>query len=341
MPTIKEKIGCWLHERWKTEIALSPRLSRLLNIRWTDLCNRHEQLAKGVGDSRICLWKESSFLTVARFFPHVGGRLMRHCLKEWPVSFVNPFESKRNLSDPRISIILPVGGKDRIRQFQYVLSAFFGQTSSHMEIIVVEHAEDQSFRELCPQSVKYIFLPRAGNQQFNKSLAMNTGVRNAKAPYVLLHDSDVIPPAAYIGEVLKRLDEGWDAFRPMLFLFLLGKAETDNIGSRSMDNLPAKIDLVHTNFPGVSSALKKDIYEMIGGHDEQFEGWGGEDSEFLDRLRTKHLFPGSYLPGLHLWHAASPKKATGDRNNDLMQRLSAIPVSDRIRLLNEAYNKKR
>jgi len=60
--------------------------------------------------------------------------------------------------------------------------------------------------------------------------------------------------------------------------------------------------------------------------------------EFLDRLKTLRLFPGSYLPGIHLWHATSPKKATGDRNNDLMQKLAAIPVPERIRSLREKYN---
>ena len=81
-------------------------------------------------------------------------------------------------------------------------------------------------------------------------------------------------------------------------------------------HLPGTVESVLQNFP-LSTAVTKLAFKRIGGCDEQFEGWGGEDLEFLDRLKVTKLFPGSYAPGVHLWHAPAPKKESGDRNLDL------------------------
>jgi GT2 family glycosyltransferase len=87
------------------------------------------------------------------------------------------------------------------------------------------------------------------------------------------------------------------------------------------------------NFAGGSCAVRRDVYEAIGGHDEDFVGWGGEDVEFLDRLETRNVFRGAWMPAIHLWHPPAPSKITGDRNSALMADKGAIPPLQRIEAL--------
>ena len=60
---------------------------------------------------------------------------------------------------------------------------------------------------------------------------------------------------------------------------------------------------------GGSIVARRDAYDAIGGFDESFVGWGGEDNDFFDRaafLGGVHRF--AYMPILHLHHAPQPGK---------------------------------
>ncbi|MCC7096261.1 MAG: hypothetical protein IT472_03660 [Thermomonas sp.] len=80
-------------------------------------------------------------------------------------------------------------------------------------------------------------------------------------------------------------------------------------------------------------AVRKTTYWAIGGHDEDYAGWGGEDTEFLDRLRTRRISEAGWLPLLHVWHAAAPNKASGDRNHRLHEAKMRTSSATRIQAL--------
>jgi N-terminal domain of galactosyltransferase/Glycosyl transferase family 2 len=335
-PSLKQKLGCWLNERWRTELCLlSDRYASRLPAQWPDLCNRHERVTKTDAGARVCNWTDSSFLTVTRFFPEVGGRLLRSCLREWPLNLVPAAQAANPSANPKISVVIPVGGADRVAIFRCVLAGFLGQTCRDFEIIAVEHGSEPLYRAACPEWVKYVFLAKESGRHFNKSMAMNAGVRLASAPNVLLHDADVIPPAAYLDNILSRLNRGWEAIRPLRFVFLLERDDTESFIKSGGSVLPTRVAFVHQNNPGLSTALSKKSYKRIGGHDERFWGWGGEDLEFLDRLRIARLEPGAYAPALHLWHPPAVKKASGERNDCLLQEIRRVPVHERIEALHE------
>lgn len=70
---------------------------------------------------------------------------------------------------------------------------------------------------------------------------------------------------------------------------------------------------------GTSAAfvLTRAIFEAVGGFDERFVGWGGEDNAF--RRTVKRRFGVRRYPSLafHLWH---PRSERGERNRELMRR---------------------
>jgi GT2 family glycosyltransferase len=80
--------------------------------------------------------------------------------------------------------------------------------------------------------------------------------------------------------------------------------------------------------------ITRQAYQQIGGFDENFIGWGGEDNEFWERALTRNAWPWGFLPLLHLWHEAQPGK---DRENphgaSRYRDLSRIPPGERIRTL--------
>jgi hypothetical protein len=85
---------------------------------------------------------------------------------------------------------------------------------------------------------------------------------------------------------------------------------------------------------GGSMAIRADTYRAIGGMDETFVGWGGEDNEFWDRCLTRPTWIWGYEPIVHLWHPSQPHKLRSDNPNlARAKELMAQPADRRIAAL--------
>jgi hypothetical protein len=324
--TLRKKIGCWLHERWRMEAVLRmPNLARRAGLDWLDLCNRHECLVRGAGVGRICDWSDSSLLTACRTFPRLGGRLLQHVARE------HPFSLQPQAGVPAVSAIVPVRGTDRFQALAFVATALRAVGGSAAEVLLCEHDETPRLEGDWPEGVRHVFVPAAVGEAFNKSKALNAGALAARHPVLLLHDADVWPPEDYVAKCLDFMArEGWEAVRPIRFLFLLDAESSSRvIASASVQDV-RDVAQVQQNNPGLSAFVRKDVYLEIGGHDERFTGWGWEDVEFLDRLKTRRLYPGSFLPAVHLWHDVPPAKKMRNWNRDRLADILREPVGARI-----------
>lgn len=329
---LKSRLNAWRYERKDLELAIHPLWRRLGLRSWVDLTNRNEGLLPGSApDARVCDAVDSSFLSVARLFPRTGARLMRYVL-----GLTRPIladvETLRVEEDPEVSVILPVAGVDRLELLQVVLRSFAGQMGVCLEVIVVEHAPVPATQAHLPESVRYLQVPRVEGEGFNKSKAMNAAVRLARAPVVLLHDADVVVPSDYVRGVAQRLNEGWEGIKPMRYVFFLDEKNLPLVQQERFEEIN-EIEWVQQHNPGISTACRTDVYWAIGGHDERFEGWGGEDNEFLDRLKMRRFFKGGYTWGLHLWHPPAPKKQSGHRNAELAAQIRSVAPEARIERL--------
>jgi len=224
---------------------------------------------------------------------------------------------------------VPVGGKGRLHSFPDVLESIFGQRDVAFEVIVVEQSETPLHRRLVPPGAKYIQIDGLQVNGYNKCACLNAGVRASVAPYVLLHDGDIVVTADYLREIVRRLDAGFEAVQPVRFLFYLGEKDTLRYIDSGGSKLPARVAEVRQNFAGGSVALRRDAFWAIGGMDEAFAGWGQEDVEFQDRLRTLHVFRGRFAPAMHLWHP-DIRHSVGRANRRLSEELSALDPSVRI-----------
>ena len=327
LATFKSQLGCWLNERWKTErCILFPA-----RYQWLDLCNRHEVLTgDDVSGGRVCQWRDSAHLTVSRIFPDVGTRLLLHCLRQWPLRLNYDSPAKRS-DEPEASVLIAIGGVDRLRQFRTVLASLRGQSHGSMEILVVEQSLTPELEQSLPSDIRYLHDRQEVGVEFNKSRALNVAARAAQGRYFLIHDADYVVPRDYVTECCRVLKQV-DGVRPSRFNFHLNQSSTEFFTSQHrMPEAPVSEFVVQNN--PTPMALRAKSYWDIGGHDESFIGWGGEDVEFLSRLRTLTMSEGGWMPTIHLWHPPAPRKASGHRNQQQQDELLATDPQVRIERL--------
>jgi GT2 family glycosyltransferase len=57
--------------------------------------------------------------------------------------------------------------------------------------------------------------------------------------------------------------------------------------------------------PGCCVWVRTSAFHRIGGMDERFEGWGGEDNDFAYRMDINSAFDSYHDPLLHMYHPSS------------------------------------
>jgi hypothetical protein len=312
-----------------------PRYYRQLFLegKWKEVRNRQDNLelsSDGLGVRYLGKWTSS--LWACEVYPHVGRALMRQALREWPIRFST---STIPTEKPDVSFVIPFRGKDRLPLLQRVVQSVLGQRDISVECIVVEQGSRRDAEGL-PPCVRYIHLPCPDDPEgWHKSWAFNVGVSEARADIVICHDADILVPFRYGWRTSRRLrKDGYEVSHPQRFLFRLNPKDTIHVvkHGRVPDTAP---EAVWQNWKGGTLAIRRDAYFRIGGFDERFVDWGGEDDEFFDRCRVLKQYDFGYLPFIHLWHEPQPTKSSPvrDRNLNLLAKLLQIPPEERIREL--------
>jgi GT2 family glycosyltransferase len=168
-----------------------------------------------------------------------------------------------------------------------------------------------------------------------RSWTLNVGARFAKGRVIVFHDSDMLVPDAYAAELWHRHSEGFEVINVKRFIFYLPENGSKGIQTTRRLGFDEPPEAVVQNLEaGGSLAMDRDAFFAIGGYDEGFVGWGGEDNEFWERAQTRQVWPYGYLPIVHLWHPAQPRKQDPSHpNSGLQAERSAQDPRQRIREL--------
>jgi hypothetical protein len=159
------------------------------------------------------------------------------------------------------------------------------------------------------------------------------GAREARSPVLLLHDNDMLVPRGYARRILQRIDNGYAVVNPKRFIFYLHPQHSQAVLTQRAPYDEQAADYIVQNLEaGGSMAITAEAYNLVGGMDEEFRGWGGEDNEFWDRCLTLPTWIWGYEPIVHLWHRSQPLKGEGhnpniERAHTLMRR----PAQERIK----------
>lgn len=330
-PTLKQQLGCWLYERWQLELALRfPSLASSLGCGKFAACNRHERVRKQSLGGYECDWRFTSELTACRFFPLLGRRLLDACFQEWPLRFSSNICIQEQ---PAVSFLVAVRGTNRLPQFKAVLSSLMGQRDCPVEIIVVEQSHVREFVEHIPEGVRYVHTSEfPSGMPFNKSWALNVAARHASGRYLVIHDADMVVPCDYASRIREVLDAGFDAMLLPRFLFYLNEDDSRRFLEKYDGSRIESCGRVVQNNP-TPIAIRAETFWKIGGMDESFFGWGGEDDEFVDRLSGQRFYRGMCFPMIHLWHEEAPKTFK-QANEGIYHTRIKLPVGERIRELN-------
>lgn len=182
---------------------------------------------------------------------------------------------------------------ERKQALEFTLRRFKNYFPS-IEIIIAE--QDSESRLVLDKSpnVNHLFIYNSG--LFNKSWAFNCAVKNTDKDIFVFADADIfLDKEGYI-ECFEAIKD-FDAITP-------NKVEISNV--RIDEDAEDQVQFLNPRklytFAGGLLIMTRDAFESIGGWDERFEGWGGEDDAMshviFNRLKTKTF----NLPNYHIDH---------------------------------------
>lgn len=182
------------------------------------------------------------------------------------------------------------------------------------ELVVVEADEKRSpwiEQEIDSPTIQYIHLPQSG--VFHKTKALNLGLTLSKGQFVTPFDVDLIPIGNTLLQHLKMagltpyfLVTGYRVMSSSLSIDidnLAPEIEHSSIAPEDMQTALWK-QLLHKERFGVVPLFNQSRLREIGGWDETFVGWGGEDQDIIERYLDggRFLCRSPELVYLHLSH---------------------------------------
>lgn len=324
---MREWLGVWIKDRWRYERALRGR-----GYRYLELANRSELLSPapdGIGVK--CCWEFTSQLHAPSVHRNLAQRLLQRCLIDAPIERAN--QSLAISDHPAISVLIGHRGLERLPLLLSTLQSIAAQAEIAFECIVIEQDSEPQVSHYLPAWVRYLHSPPVeAGAPYNRSRAFNVGAKHAKAPLLLLHDNDMLVPRHYLRRIFEKSNCGYHVINPKRFVFYLSERHTAAVldGSASFDEYPAE-SIVQNLEAGGSMAISNSAFWEIGGMDECFVGWGGEDNELWDRCQSLPCWIWGYDPIVHLWHPSQPLKGVSG-NPNLLRAQQRMNISRQERI---------
>lgn len=170
--------------------------------------------------------------------------------------------------------------------------------------------------------------PHAG---FRLAQCRNEGVAATQAEYLLFIDGDLIVPPTFVADHLRHRRPGWALAGDSAYLDEATSREIDQQAVARGDcwrcppgaetrRIRAKarraklyVLLRHPRRPslkGGNIAMWRDDYVRVNGYDQNFVGWGLEETDLQWRLRKAGVRIGSSMSWTHTYHLWHPRHAT-------------------------------
>lgn len=203
-----------------------------------------------------------------------------------------------------ISVVVGFRNRDLERVKRY-LDSLASQSFKDFELIFLDYGSEETIAKSVEQLVnsypftRYIYNHTIGFP-WNRSHALNTGIRLAKGEYILFSDIDLIYSNDFLDKINTKVDTNSQLYQQVYWL-------PENY--RDWDNLtnkPTNFNFSLDGSRGGVHVVQKTILEKINGYDEYFCFWGLEDNDLFMRLKSEGLMeewlPLNQSPVYHQWH---------------------------------------
>lgn len=237
---------------------------------------------------------------------------------------------------PTVSVI--VSTYNRPDTLKVVLLALANQDTDDFEVIVADDGSDpatrnqvEELRSKLPFHLAYVWQVDDG---FRLSMIRNKAVIVARGDYLIFIDGDSVPLPSFVRYQKKMAEKGYfvsgsRVLLSQIFTEKILRDDTEIYRWNTVDWLRAYFHKIYNRFTpfillpqlphkwrklrtkkwrgvrGCNIAVWKSDYFMVNGFDENYSGWGLEDSDFIVRLLHAEVLrkDGNFaVPVIHLWH---------------------------------------
>ena len=230
----------------------------------------------------------------------------------------------------RVSIIITT--YNRPDALKLVLQSVNSQSVSPNEIIIADDGSKNSTKKCIDEFKKKSSIPLVHSWQEDKGFRVaksrNKAIAKSKFDYIILIDGDVILHDKFIEDHLKHAQIGF--FVQGSRVLLNEKATKEVLNNNSnfsffSSGLSNRKNAIYSNFLSRIFTIRKNYVKNIktcnlaffksdcieiNGFNNDFEGWGREDTEFVVRLIKKGVNRKNIrfnLLQFHLWHEDSSR----------------------------------
>jgi hypothetical protein len=210
-------------------------------------------------------------------------------------------------------------GPERHQNLLAVLGAL-AQLPEHEVIIVEQDALPTLTAPLPHPRCRSLFVYNPG--AFNKAWGFNIAARLSEQPVLVFSDADVI---AYgmLDKSIAHCAATYSVVKPYRSIVDLSPEQTARVHGGEYDLLPPRAagsansreaGGEYVVICGGLFVMRAAAFRQLGGWDERFRGWGGEDDALSYLLQRQQLSTLEFdeRPALHLWHPRSPARSLAD-----------------------------
>ncbi len=190
-----------------------------------------------------------------------------------------------------------------------------------LEILVIEQDDKPHLNPgALPSSCRHVFVWNPG--VFNKSWGFNIGWHETSADILVFSDADILIGHDQLRQAIESCVSDYDVVRPWSDVVDLTEEETQSLIAGSLDTAAVSEPQRRGRskkgeFPplcGGIYVIGRDTYERLGGQDERFRGWGGEDDAMSIKVGTLLTKVALLRDGVAL-HMNHPRQASLPVNN--------------------------
>ena len=226
---------------------------------------------------------------------------------------------------------------DRLSNLRRVLDWINGFTG--VDVILIEQDTHSKIAHLNLKA-RHVFLKT--DKPYNRSWAFNVATKMSKSNIVAFSDADIImEPNQFINSI--KLIEKYDMISPYTSVLDLQQNESGlPISELLKINRPGRGETDHQkiNICGGLCIFRKDAIQRIGGWNELFIGWGGEDD--FQAIKVENFLTHIEVPNkcYHLYHTREQPDMVGyQKTLQLLQQLKNLSKEDLIKSINSSIPK--